>query len=261
MAFISFFTKNSFFLNKTKGDFRGRWPQAIRALILPILGILILRWAVVEPFVIPSGSMIPTLKIHDHLIVQKFSFGIKWPFGSDYIFNWSSPRRGDIVVFRYPKNPQIFYIKRVIGIPGDKIQFKGHQLILNDQSLTYKLQMSADENTDISSESQIYEEDILGAKHFVRILNTDSNEKSIEFQESFEVDQIRSQEFIVPKGSYFVLGDNRDESSDSRVWGFVEINEMIGKPWVILMGCSKSLQSTQFCHPRHFDWNRFFKVP
>ncbi len=249
-------------ISRLSQDLKGTWGQAFFSFFLPVLMVLVLRWAVVEPFVIPSGSMLPTLKIHDHLLVRKFSFGLKWPFGNDFIWMWSTPQRGDIVVFKYPKNPRVFYIKRVIGIPGDRIEIRGHRIVINGQKLQY-----APVNSEMTNEGtedlnyDFYEEDVLGARHLVRYLKRGAEQNTLEFQDEHDAQALSDQEFVVPKGSFFVLGDNRDESSDSRIWGFVEARELVGKPWIILMGCSKTLQSAQFCHPQFLNRDRFFKVP
>ncbi len=103
-------------------NLKGTWDQAILTFLLPILLVLGVRWAFVEPFVIPSGSMIPNLLIHDHIIVKKFSYGLHIPFGDVWIAQWSAPQRGDIVVFKYPENPDVYYIKRLIGLPGIELK-------------------------------------------------------------------------------------------------------------------------------------------
>lgn len=249
-------------------DLKGTWSQALWSFLLPVLIFLCFRWLLIEPFVIPSGSMLPTLKVNDHLLVKKFAYGIKVPFGNDYIVRWREPQRGEIVIFQYPRNPQVFYIKRVVGVPGDTIEFRGSKIVINGQELTYGEWTPA---SDISSETvasleeedfKIYEEDLLGAKHLVRLAKRDGDEDSMmSFRDEGEVRQFESNSIIVPKDSYYVMGDNRDQSSDSRVWGFVEARELVGTPWIILMGCDKTLESSQFCHPQHFDSDRFLKVP
>ena len=101
---------------------KSNWRQAVFALLLPILLVLAVRWIVLEPFVIPSESMVPNLLIHDHLAVTKFNFGLRIPFSKEYLIFWHKPQRGDVVVFRYPKDPEVYYIKRIVGLPGEKIK-------------------------------------------------------------------------------------------------------------------------------------------
>ena len=116
-------------------NLKGTWRQAILTFFGPVLLVFSFRFFVLEPFVIPSGSMLPNLLIHDHLMVLKGSFGIKSPFSETWWLQWATPQRGDIVVFRYPENPKVFYIKRVIGLPGDKIIYKNHRLTINGKTL------------------------------------------------------------------------------------------------------------------------------
>lgn len=245
------------------GDKKGTWFQALRAFTLPILLFLILRWALFEPFVIPSGSMIPTLQIHDHLLVKKYSYGLKWPFTSSWIVQWSSPDRGDIVVFKYPKNQKLFFIKRVLGLPGDRLRFENHRLYLNGVEVSQeKLSQVKEENAKSSSyrEYDYFTEKLDSKSYTVRYLRS-SNEFTLEFNDQGDAEISSSEEFIIPEDTFFMVGDNRDESSDSRVWGVVRREALVGEPLVILMGCRQSLQSSQFCNPQHLQWDRFLKVP
>jgi signal peptidase I len=100
-------------------NLKGTWNQAILTFLFPILLVLGVRWALFEPFVIPSGSMIPNLLIHDHILVKKFAFGIHVPFSDKWLVQWTKPSRGEIVVFKYPENPEVYYIKRLIGLPSE----------------------------------------------------------------------------------------------------------------------------------------------
>ena len=110
---------------------QGTWISALVLLVLPLLIIVLFRWILFEPFVIPSASMMPTLLVHDHLFVTKYSYGIKAPFGDGWLVRFSEPKRGDIVVFRYPEKREVFFIKRLIGLPGDSIKVQNGQITLN----------------------------------------------------------------------------------------------------------------------------------
>lgn len=169
------------------------------AFIIAVLLALFIRTFIVQAFKIPSGSMLPTLKIGDHLLVNKFSYGVKMPFTGTQIVPWNQPARGDVVVFRYPKNRKIDYIKRVIGLPGDNVEIKNKQLFINGKKID-------DPHAHFASNV------ILSRKSSVR--------------DNFGP-------VIVPKDSLFVMGDNRDNSSDGRFWGFVNQKDVLGKAFIL----------------------------
>ena len=179
--------------------------------------VLVLRGFVVEPFKIPSGSMIPTLEIGDFILVSKFSYGLRVPVINEKIFDIAIPERGDVVVFRFPNDPAIDYIKRVIGLPGDEIAYHNKQLYLNGEMI---------ENTEVSrstfgfTEYTRYQENLAGYKHEMQISSNPPN-----------FDLVTT----VPQGHYFVMGDNRDNSNDSRVWGFVPDANLKGRAFAVWM--------------------------
>lgn len=186
----------------------------------PILFLVfVIRTFLIEPFKIPSGSMMPTLIAGDFIAVNKFSYGLRLPVFNKLIYKIGSPERGDIFVFHYPKDPSIDYIKRVIGLPGDTIRYESKKLFINNQQMsqTYLGEYEYELNEDLS----------LKAKEF---LETNNN-----LSHSILIHDIPSEtiEFIVPEGHYFAMGDNRDNSSDSRVWGFVPDDLLVGKAFVI----------------------------
>lgn len=186
----------------------------------PILFLVfVIRTFLIEPFKIPSGSMMPTLIAGDFIAVNKFSYGLRLPVFNKLIYKIGSPERGDIFVFHYPKDPSIDYIKRVIGLPGDTIRYESKKLFINNQQMsqTYLGEYEYQLNEDLS----------LKAKEF---LETNNN-----LSHSILIHDIPSEtiEFIVPEGHYFAMGDNRDNSSDSRVWGFVPDDLLVGKAFVI----------------------------
>lgn len=216
---------------------QGRWPQALTLFFLPIFLIFGLRWFFYEPFVIPSDSMVPNLLNHDHIVVQKFSYGLKPPVGDGWLFKWSQPRRGDVIVFRYPENREVFFIKRLIGLPGDKIKTKGMSLTVNDN--IYHL-----EPLGMPGE---FEEDNLQKKYIVH------------FDQDSGFDQSEEKEFTVPANSYFVMGDNRFNSHDSRFWGFVSEEFLVGKAQYIWLSCEETLISMPFiCNPMTLRSERLF---
>lgn len=186
------------------------------------LVVLILRSFIVEPFRIPSGSMIPTLLVGDFILVNKYNFGIRLPLINKKIIELGSPDRGDVVVFRYPKDPATPFIKRVVGLPGDKIEYRERRLYINDEEIkpeqlgTYVGLKSAAQHTG----SKLAEEDLLGHNHEI-LLSPPG--------------RTRAFSGVVPPGNYFVLGDNRDHSSDSRYWGYVPDENLVGRAFMIWM--------------------------
>ncbi len=149
---------------------------------------------IVQAFKIPSGSMLQTLQIGDYLLVNKFIYGLKNPFTDEYFIEGAKPSIGDIIVFRYPKDPSLDYIKRIVGLPGDVLEMRDRQLYRNGKAV--------EESYIRHSLPDMYERD-----NFPQL--------------------------TVPPGKYFVLGDNRDESADSRFWGFVDHSAIRGKAWRI----------------------------
>lgn len=236
------------FLIPKKGK-QGTWPQALITFLIPLFLIFIFRWFLFEPFVIPSESMIPNLLIHDHILVKKFSYGLKFPMGDGWIWKYKQPARGDVVVFRFPENRDIFFIKRLIGLPGDQLIIQNGQISVNGIPWTLTPlpeNFSADqEDFNYFSENTNPAE----SSHTIRLFATgshvDSDEKKI----------------TVPEYSYFVMGDNRDQSRDSRFWGFVPEQLLVGKASVIWLSCEETLASAPFiCDPFRLRSDRFFKT-
>ncbi len=193
-----------------------------RSLFPVILAVLVLRSFVVEPFRIPSGSMMPTLLAGDFILVNKFSYGVRLPVIDTKIIPVGKPERGDVLVFRYPKNPSIDYIKRVVGLPGDKVAYYNKQLFINGEPATQTGLGTYDGvGAGVTmAGAQIRSENLTGVEHNILI---DSQKGTLEG------------EFQVPDGRYFVMGDNRDNSNDSRYWGVVPEENLVGKAFMIWM--------------------------
>lgn len=226
-----------------KKDLRASWKQALTTFFLPVFLFILVRWLIAEPFVIPSGSMIPTLLVHDHILVNKISYSAHWPFSKKTIFSWSQPRRGDIIVFRYPKEPDIFYVKRLVGLPGDRLEFRNQRLFINDeeQVLSYPEESELQKIMQLNEDSDQFEY-FKENSHWVRL----------QYEHGNDYHQI-----VIPEQMYFALGDNRDQSSDSRVWGFVPEENIIGKAFLVWLSCQETLASAQFiCDPQTIRWNR-----
>ncbi len=204
-----------------KKSFYKEW---IEPFLIAAIVALFIRQFVVEAFKIPSGSMIPTLRIGDHLLVNKFIYGPRIPFTDTRFFTWQQPKRGDIIVFKYPENESKDFIKRVVGLQGDKIEIKDGVLFINDQPIKVTV-LGTYESGDQEMGPPFYRKPILlqeqlGAiNHRILYLHD---------QSSYNFGPI-----LVPKDSVFVMGDNRDNSQDSRVWGFVKENKILGKALII----------------------------
>ncbi len=193
-----------------------------------ILAVLVLRSFVVEPFRIPSGSMLPTLQIGDFILVNKYTYGLRLPVLNTKIVEVGEPQRGDIVVFRYPKNPEIDYIKRVVGLPGDTVRYVDKTLYINGEPVPLEpLGGYVSPVTGLPVPGmQLYLEDLDGVRHQILI---DAGRPAIDT------------EMRVPEGHYFVMGDNRDNSNDSRFWGTVPEENLVGKAFFVWM---------------HFNWDQ-----
>ncbi len=196
----------------------------------PVLAIvLVLRSFLLEPFQIPSGSMKPTLEVGDFILVNKFAYGIRLPVVDTKIIDVGDPQRGDVMVFRYPSNPSINYIKRVIGLPGDRISYTtDKRLLVNGQSVAEEF---LGEEPGTLGRTLVYKEKLGEVEHMIRKqLNRN----------------IRGgDEWVVPQGHYFMMGDNRDDSNDSRywnddaipkeLWGMVPDQNIVGKAFAVWM--------------------------
>ncbi len=193
-----------------------------------ILIVLLLRSFLIEPFRIPSGSMMPTLLAGDFILVNKYSYGIRLPVINKKIIELGKPQRGDVVVFRYPKDPSTDYIKRVIGIPGDQLEYRNKILYINGKRLNYK-----DVGTYIGSGSGISMTGTLIRKEQLGTIEHDILVETRGFEYPYEC--MKNQQFTVPEGQYFVMGDNRDHSNDSRFWCTVPDENLVGKAFMIWM--------------------------
>ena len=204
----------------------------------PVLAIvLILRSFIAEPYKIPSASMMPNLLIGDFILVNKFSYGLRLPINNHKFVAIGEPKRGDVVVFKPPHDPQNNWIKRVIGLPGDKITFQGNALTINGQPLTYKeLGTYSGRGVAMGTQSAaLLQEDLLGRPHTI-LEGLDRH--------------VGEGEWLVPQGHYFVMGDNRDNSEDGRLWpeygadgqllpnhNFLPEQNLRGKAFLIWLNC------------------------
>jgi len=185
-----------------------------------ILVVFVVRSFIVEPFKIPSGSMMPTLLVGDFILVNKFTYGLRVPVINHVFFEVKHPQRGEVMVFHFPKDPSLDYIKRVVGLPGDRIEYRDKHLSINGQPLDVKY--DSDYSYVGAGLNQInvkrYKEQLGEHRHDILI---DEN------------NPIMDGEVTVPEGHYFVMGDNRDNSNDSRFWGFVPESNVVGRAFFV----------------------------
>ncbi|MCX6112211.1 MAG: signal peptidase I [Proteobacteria bacterium] len=225
-------------------------------LVLAILAILWIRYSVIEPYKIPSGSMIPTLQIGDHIFVNKLTYGLRIPFIGE-VTRWNEPKRGEVIVFVPPLDNGKVYVKRLIGVPGDKIRVEDDKLYINDELIVkteeqfYPVMKDVDDNPNnsnpyIPDNFNLYTEDLIGIKHYVAQLKDRESPYNNHF----------SMEVVVPENAYFFMGDNRDNSEDSRVWGFASRDAVRGRAMFIWLSLNWSKAFT----PSWMRFSRFGKV-
>lgn len=187
-----------------------------------LLIVLLLRSFAGEPFRIPSESMLPTLEVGDFILVSKYSYGVRLPVTQTRLLDTGSPERGEVAVFRYPRNPSINYIKRIVGLPGDRVMYRDRQLYINGDPVPLERIGDYDPpgGHGIHTRMVKFLETIDNRPHHVIL---DPRGRGLEG------------EFVIPAGQYFALGDNRDYSNDSRQWGYVPEENLVGKARMVWM--------------------------
>ena len=202
----------------------------------PVIALVFgLRSFLYEPFKIPSTSMVPTLQVGDLILVNKYTYGIRLPILNKKVLEVNDPQRGDVMVFKYPENMTLDYIKRVVGVPGDMVTYRNKRLIVNGEQVSYKvLPDYLDEET--LSYSKLLTENLNGVAH--QILNNPRAPSYVSNPHDFpnrDLCTYDAEGFTckVPAGQYFMMGDNRDNSLDSRYWGFVPDKNIVGKAFVV----------------------------
>jgi signal peptidase I len=213
------------------------WLDWTAGLFPVIVAVFVLRSFLFEPFKIPSGSMIPTLLVGDLILVNKFTYGLRLPVLNTRLTQGTPPKRGDVMVFRYPPKPSLDYIKRVVGVPGDEVAYLNKRLTINGQPVEMS-RLPDYFDQDAMRYFKHFEEKLGDQPH--RLLNDDERPAFIPGAEDFQFRQncrysVEGVVCKVPEGHYFMMGDNRDNSLDSRYWGFVPDRNIVGKAFLIWM--------------------------
>jgi signal peptidase I len=213
------------------------WLDWTAGLFPVIIAVFLLRSFLFEPFKIPSGSMIPTLLVGDLILVNKYHYGIRLPVINVKITEGNKPKTGDVMVFRYPPKPSLDYIKRVVGVPGDEVAYLNKRLTINGKQVSTQ---SVPEffDGDAMRYFKQYEESLGDKPH--KLLNDDDRPAFVPGVEDFPFKQncqysVEGVVCKVPEGHYFMMGDNRDNSLDSRYWGFVPDKNIVGKAFFVWM--------------------------
>lgn len=204
-----------------------------------LLVVFVVRSFLYEPFRIPSGSLEPTLLIGDFILVNKFDYGIRLPVLHQKVFKIGEPKRGDIFVFYWPPNPKYYLIKRVIGLPGDRISYVNKVVYVNGHEATQEFEQNVTYAGEMDMTFDVVQkhEDLLGFKHEIY---------QIPAREHFDFHDL-----IVPAGMYFGMGDNRDDSADSRFFGFIPDENIVGKADITWMSWDSEHHTVR--------WDRIFK--
>jgi signal peptidase I len=217
------------------------WVEYSISFFPVILIVFLLRSFLVEPFKIPSSSMVPTLLVGDFILVNKYTYGIRLPVANRKLIQIANPERGDVMVFRFPEDPSLDYIKRVVGVPGDRVEYRNKRLAINGTPVPVR-----------QLDDYLSKERMQFSRRFVETMN--GLEHEILLDEDAPAAVMPGRSFphagncnynmsglacTVPPGHYFVMGDNRDNSSDSRVWGFVPDDNIVGKAFFIWLNLNE----------------------
>ncbi len=237
------------------------WTHGLGSYALAIGIALTIRWAFMEAYVIPSQSMLPSLLIHDHIFVNKLVYGVRVPFSEKWLVEFGKPKKGEVIVFKFPQDKSTFFIKRVVGVPGDKIFYEDGNLYVNDQLMEREPAKEADNFSYVrdvdfqangkhpfasKGDFEHYRENLNGVNHDVLLA------KGEYLGESYGP-------VYVPEGQLFVMGDNRNRSHDSRAWNFVPYENILGRAMFVWLSCEETLPVLTFlCNPLTIRGTRFF---
>jgi signal peptidase I len=239
------------------------WTEGFGSILIAIGVALTIRWAFLEAYVIPSASMMPTLLIHDHIFVNKMVYGVRVPFSENWLVRFADPKRGEIIVFKYPLDKNTFFIKRVVGLPGDTIRYENRTIFVND------VPIEQGEATDSFGWDMVKEDDFATGDGIARGFS-DSKDNYVHLQEKLgdythsillRKDSLGGPAgpWKVPEGHLFMMGDNRDNSADSRRWQFLPVENILGRATFVWLSCEDTVPKLSFlCNPLTIRWSRLF---
>lgn len=244
-------------LDRTSGK-KGFFRETAEALITAIALAFFIRSFIVEPYKIPSKSMVPSLLVGDHIFVNKFAYGLRIPMTKKWIANFADPKRGEVIIFIYPVDNKLDFVKRVVGLPGDHIQVKEGKVFVNGTEMTLKdieitgvdpkdrralliPHAQADEIPGDLQKLPYYR----GFENYQIKVEKLGNKEHL-MQKSLLLPNDEDFDTIVPPGHYFVMGDNRDQSADSRVWGFVPRENLKGRAMFIWLSLDSDLGGIRY---------------